>query len=54
MNHASTADHCANRLLAALEPDDLAALQPHLEIVGLTRGQVLYDAGDPLHWICFA
>jgi CRP-like cAMP-binding protein len=38
--------HCTNRLLAALEPDDFAALEPHLELVALTRGQVLYELGD--------
>jgi len=46
-------DHRTNRLLAALEPDDLAALRPHLEVVSLTRGQVLYDAGDSLHFSYF-
>jgi CRP-like cAMP-binding protein len=46
-------DHRTNRLLAALEPDDLAALGPHLEIVHLTRGQVLYDVGDPLRFSYF-
>ena len=39
------ADHRANRLLAALEPEDFAGLEPHLESVELTRGQVLYDTG---------
>jgi len=53
MNHALTADHRTNRLLAALDLDDLAALKPHLEIVNLTRGQVLYDAGDPLRFSYF-
>ena len=42
------ADHRTNRLLAALEPEDFAALEPHLEVVELTRGQVLYDPGDRL------
>jgi CRP-like cAMP-binding protein len=46
-------DHRTNRLLAALEPDDLAALRPHLEIVHLTRGEVLYDVGDPLRFSYF-
>ncbi|MXQ12411.1 Crp/Fnr family transcriptional regulator [Microvirga makkahensis] len=39
-------DHRTNRLLAALEPEDFAALEPHLELVELTRGQILYDAGE--------
>jgi len=46
-------DHRRNRLLAALEPDDFAALRPHLEIVKLTRGQVLFDVGDPLRFSYF-
>ena len=37
--------HCTNRLLAVLEPEDFAALELHLELVELTRGQILYDAG---------
>src|SRR5215217_6290126 len=40
------ADHRANRLLAALAPEDLAGLEPHLELVELTRGQMLYDTGE--------
>ncbi len=43
-----TADHRANRLLAALDPDDFAHLEPHLEIVDLHRGQVLYETGETL------
>ena len=46
-------DHRTNRLLAALEPEDFAALRPHLEIVSLTRGQVLYDMGDALRFTYF-
>jgi CRP-like cAMP-binding protein len=46
MTHAPQADHRTNRLLAALEPNDLALLEPHLELVDLKRGQVLYEAGD--------
>ncbi len=37
-----------NRLLAALEPEDFALLEPHLEIVNLKRGQVLYEMGDAI------
>jgi CRP-like cAMP-binding protein len=46
-------DHRTNRLLAALEPDDFAALRPHLEIVRLTRGHVLYEVGAPLRFSYF-
>jgi hypothetical protein len=44
MTQAPTADHRTNRLLAALEPEDFALLEPHLEIVELKRGQVLYES----------
>ena len=45
MPQGLNASHCTNRLLAILEPEDFAALEPHLELVELTRGQILYDAG---------
>jgi CRP-like cAMP-binding protein len=47
------ADHRANRLLAALEPEDFAYLEPHLEVVDLQRGQVLYETGDALRFTYF-
>jgi CRP-like cAMP-binding protein len=50
---ARTADHRANRLLAALEPEDFARLEPHLEIVDLEKGQVLYEAGDTIRYTYF-
>ena len=34
-----TAAQHTNRLLAALEPEDFARLEPHLELVDLTRGR---------------
>lgn len=46
MAQVPSADHRTNRLLAVLEPEDFAALKPHLEVVSLTRGQVLYDTSD--------
>jgi CRP-like cAMP-binding protein len=46
-------NHRANRLLAALEPDDFAALEPHLHGVWLQQDQVLYEAGDPLRHAYF-
>ncbi|WP_247654172.1 MULTISPECIES: hypothetical protein [Microvirga] len=46
---APEVNHRANRLLTALEPDDFAALEPHLHGVSLQQDQVLYEAGDPLH-----
>jgi CRP-like cAMP-binding protein len=46
-------NHRMNRLLAALEPDDFAALEPHLHGVSLRQDQVLYEAGDPLRHATF-
>jgi len=42
-----------NRLLASLEPNDLACLEPDLEFVDLPRGMVLYEAGDPIRFTYF-
>lgn len=53
MTEALTADHRANRLLAALKPEDFAAIHPYLDVVRLTRGQVLYEAGELLHYAYF-
>jgi CRP-like cAMP-binding protein len=50
---APKVDHRANRLLAALEPDDFAALEPHLHGVSLRHDQVLYEVGDPLRHAFF-
>ena len=36
----------ANRLLAALSPRDFAVLEPHLELMDLPRGKVLFEPGD--------
>jgi CRP-like cAMP-binding protein len=40
-----------NRLLAALEPDDLGRLAPHLERVELKRGTVLFEPGVELRHV---
>jgi len=53
MAKAGTADHRANRLLAAVPPEDFALLEPYLEFVALSREQVLYDAGDLMRHLCF-
>jgi CRP-like cAMP-binding protein len=50
---ASKADHHRNWLLAALEPEDLAYLEPHLEIVRLSKGTILYEASDPIRYTYF-
>lgn len=36
----------ANRLLAALPREEYARLSPHLELVRLTPGKILYNAGE--------
>jgi CRP-like cAMP-binding protein len=46
-------DHRANRLLRALDPDSLAYLEPHLEVVTLKRGQVLYEADENIRYAYF-
>jgi CRP-like cAMP-binding protein len=46
-------DHRVNRLLAALAPEDLAYLEPHLEVVHLQRRQVLYETGDTMRHAYF-
>jgi CRP-like cAMP-binding protein len=49
----SAQDHRANRLLAALEPEDFAGLEPHLEIVNLQQRQVLCETGDTMRHAYF-
>jgi CRP-like cAMP-binding protein len=48
-----TPRHQDNRLLAALEPEDFASLEPHLTIIDLPRGQVLYEAGETVKYTYF-
>ncbi len=50
---APKVNHRANRLLAALDLDDFAALEPHLYGISLQQDQVLYEAGDPLRHAYF-
>jgi CRP-like cAMP-binding protein len=45
--------HRANRLLSALEPEDFAWIEPHLELVELTKGKVIYKAGEAIHYTYF-
>lgn len=45
--------HRANRLLAALEPEDFAYLAPHLEMVDLAHGRVLHEPGATIHHAYF-
>jgi CRP-like cAMP-binding protein len=50
---AKATDHQANRLLAALTPDDFAHLAPHLAAIELLRGKVLYETGETIHHAYF-
>lgn len=42
-----------NRLLAALAPEDLALISPHLVPIELERGRLLYDPGDRIDTVYF-
>ena len=42
-----------NAVLRLLGEDDVAALQPHAEVVSLDSGDVLYEPGKPLEWVYF-
>jgi CRP-like cAMP-binding protein len=40
-------------LLAALPPEDLRRLQPHLEPLTLVAGRVVLEEGEPVEWVIF-
>jgi CRP-like cAMP-binding protein len=42
-----------NALLQALPPDEYHRLLPHLELVQMPLGKVLYESGDELHYAYF-
>ncbi len=42
-----------NRLLAALSVEVQQRLLPHLELVPMPLGMVLYESGDPMHYAFF-
>jgi CRP-like cAMP-binding protein len=44
---------CGNRLLDALPPEAFALLEPHLERVTLSAGQVLFEPGDEVTYAHF-
>ena len=46
-------DPTGNRLLAALAPEDRERIFPHLQLVHLTQGKVLYASGDTLRYVYF-
>lgn len=45
--------HRANRLVAALRPEDFACVEPYLEIVDLPRGKVVYETGETIRYVYF-
>jgi CRP-like cAMP-binding protein len=42
-----------NQILAALAPTEQARIFPHLELVSMPLGQMLYHSGDVLHHVYF-
>ncbi|EIM24507.1 Crp/Fnr family transcriptional regulator [Microvirga lotononidis] len=52
-NGTKAAIHRRNQLLAALEPDDYLWLEPHLEVVELPRGKVVYQHGEQIRHTYF-
>jgi CRP-like cAMP-binding protein len=42
-----------NRLLAALSPDERERICPHLRLVPMPLGEVLYESGDVLRYVYF-
>ncbi len=42
-----------NHLLAALSPSERERIYPHLELIAMPLGQVLYESGDVLHHVYF-
>jgi len=46
-------DYRKNQLLAALEHEDFALLEPDIETIEINRGQVLYNTGDLMHHAYF-
>jgi CRP-like cAMP-binding protein len=54
MKHGSNCViHRTNRLLAALEREDFEAVEPHLELVELTKGRIVYEAGESIRHVYF-
>jgi len=46
--------HSANRLLASLDKDKIAALQPHLKVLELPVETVLFETGDTIKTVYFS
>lgn len=50
---SSSAQQQKNHLLAALPPDEFARLSPHLELVPMRLGEVLYEPGSVMKYVYF-
>jgi CRP-like cAMP-binding protein len=48
-----TSPHTSNQLLASLAPGDSHDLLPHLKVIELLRGKILFAAGDAIDAIYF-
>ncbi|KLK92999.1 Crp/Fnr family transcriptional regulator [Microvirga vignae] len=42
-----------NRLLSALQPDDFARLEPHLQLIELHKGMVIYETDESMPFVYF-
>lgn len=42
-----------NRLLLSLKPTDFDRVAPHLALMPLEKGRLLYDPGDEIDWVYF-
>ena len=50
---SGTRDYAENHLLAALLPAERERIFPHLELVSMPLGKVLYESGDVLRHVYF-
>jgi len=48
-----THDPTENHLLAALAPEERERIFPHLQLVDMSLGKVLYESGDTLRYVYF-
>ena len=46
-------EYSQNHLLAALPPSERERIYPHLELIPMPLGKVLYESGDVLHHVFF-
>jgi CRP-like cAMP-binding protein len=53
MSESNNHNAFRNRLLAALPPGEIGRLRPHLELFELTKGEVIYNAGDTICYVYF-